>query len=93
MIKPSIGRVVLVSCVGSGQTQPYPALIAYVHSDRCINIGGFDFNGVPLNFTSVLLLQDDDAIPASGVYAQWMDYQKGQAAKTESLEQELKSRA
>ena len=30
------------------------------------------------------LLQDDDAAPAQGGYAEWMDYQKGQAAKAEA---------
>jgi hypothetical protein len=66
--------------------QPYAALVAYVHGDRCINVAAFNENGTPLSACSVPLLQDDDAVPANGYFAQWMPYQKGQAAKTEALE-------
>lgn len=92
MISPTIGRVVLfwpsVPPGGLQRTQPYPALVSYVWSDRLINIGGFDGNGVPFAATSVPLLQDDDIAPA-GYYAEWMPYQKGQAAKAEALQSQL----
>ena len=84
MISPTIGRVVLVQGTGSNQAQP--ALVSYVWNDRLINVGGFDRNGAPFAATSVSLLQDDDAPPTAGMYAEWMPYQKGQAAKTEALE-------
>ena len=81
MIKPSIGRVVLVH---RGQSnQPEPALIAYVHGDRMINVGGFDLNGAPFAATSMQLLQDDDTPTNPNYYAEWMPYQKEQAAKCE----------
>jgi hypothetical protein len=83
MIKPTIGRVVLVNIPGF--LQQWPALIAFVHSDRLINVGGFDNSGNPLALTSVPLLQDDDLKP-EGIHAEWMPYQKGQAAKTEQAE-------
>lgn len=79
MIHPTIGRVVLFN--RPGFDQPSPALISYVHSDRCINIGGFDNSGHPIARTSVTLLQGNDPIPKDQEYACWMPYQKEQAAK------------
>ena len=90
MISPTIGRVVLLRLAGSSPTdEPLPALVAKVWNDRMINVGGFDHNGDPVKATSVVLLQDDDAPPASGPWAEWMPYQKGQAAKAEALEAKL----
>lgn len=96
MIKPTIGRVVWVHRSTSiDKKQPEAALVAYVHSDICINIAGFDANGVPFALTSVHLQQDGEPQPEwtkpnesghHGTYAEWMPYQKGQAAKTEALE-------
>lgn len=90
MITPTIGRVVLVHRYGLSD-QPEPALICYVHNDRMINVGGFDRNGAPFAITSVCLLQDGDQVPANSgwPYAEWMPYQKGQAAKTEALEKTI----
>ena len=86
MIKPTIGRVVLVHRGQSDQAEP--ALVCYVWNDRMINVGGFDRNGAPFAATSLQLLQDDDV--ATGIcYAEWMPYQKGQAAKTDALEAKL----
>lgn len=79
MIKPTIGRVVLVHRGQSDQAEP--ALICYVHSDRCINVGGFDRNGYPFVFTSLQLLQDEDVAINANAYAEWMPYQVAQAAK------------
>ena len=79
MIKPTIGRVVLVYRGKSDQAEP--ALICYVHSDRCINVAGFDCNGNPFAATSMQLLQDDDVATNSNYYAEWMPYQVAQAAK------------
>lgn len=79
MILPSIGRVVWVTrrnLQGRSQSDQFEtASICYVWSDRLINVGGFDRNGVPFAATSVVLLQDDDPAPALGNYAQWMPYQ------------------
>lgn len=86
MIKPTIGRVVLVHRFADGKPvspKPEPALVCYVHNDRLINVGGFDANGQPFACTSLQLLQDDDQAPEliSGAYAEWMPYQKEQAVK------------
>lgn len=86
MIKPTVGRVVLVH---RGPGQPaVPALICDVHSDTCITVGGFDQYGASFSETSVELLQDE-VPPGHGRYAKWMPFQKGQAAKTEELEAKL----
>lgn len=88
MIKPTIGRVVLIQKRpgSTDTTQAEPALVSYVWSDRMINVGGFDHNGIPFAGTSITLLQDDDEAPVGQCYAEWMPYQKGQAAKTEAAE-------
>lgn len=91
MIVPSIGRVVHFRPNGSfefahTEEQPLAAHVCFVHHDRMVNLMVIDANGVPHGVTSVTLLQDDDAAPAVGYYCEWMDYQKGQAAKTEAAE-------
>ncbi len=82
-IVPTIGRVVWFRPEHDKATsdQPFPALVSYVWDDSTINVGGFDQNGRPFSALSVPLLQEDDAIPAGGFYAEWMPYQRGQAAK------------
>lgn len=88
MISPSVGRVVWYWPNGTGaDAQPWAAMVSKVHSDRSINIGGFDPSGQPFARTSVPLLQDDEG--SIDACASWMPYQKGQAAKTEALEKEL----
>lgn len=90
MIKPTIGRVVWFWKDGTGlQQQPEAGIVCYVHSDALVNLVVFNSNGQPQSRTSVRLLQDGDARPA-GYFAEWMPYQKGQAAKTEELEKQLK---
>lgn len=83
MIKPTIGRVVLFK-LNQHQSQPFPALVCAVHSDKRINVAGFDDLGNPIKFMNVPLLQDDDPVPQGGFYAEWMPYQKEQAAKDEA---------
>lgn len=95
IIKPTVGRVVWY--------KPYPqegimasksgncaAIIAEVHSDHCVNLTIFDANGQSHGRTSVPLMQEGSVWPAPAVgIAQWMPYQKGQAAKTEAAQTEL----
>lgn len=84
MIKPTTGRVVLFHPAGSGpNSEPLAALVARVWNDRMINVGGFDLNGDPFKATSVVLAQDDDPIQPDIAWAEWMPYQKTQAAKYE----------
>lgn len=85
MITPTIGRVVWFQPSHPTGTpdlaQPHAVLIAYVHGDRCINVGGFDANGNPISACSVTLVQEGDLIPRHGYYATWMPYQIKTAAK------------
>lgn len=73
MIQPTVGRVVHYHDP-SLSDQPLDAHIAYVHSERLINIGGFDANGVPFSETSVTLVQPGDEVP-DHPHATWMPYQ------------------
>lgn len=85
MIKPTIGRVVLVTRDGVQS----PALIAFVHGDTLINVGGFDAGGAPFSAQYVDLVQDAYTPYKPNLFAEWMPYQVGQAAKTEAAEQAL----
>lgn len=73
MIKPTVGRVVLL--FRSGLEDPVPALICRVWGDRMINVGGFDENGSPIAHASVVLVQDGDERPNAPAWAEWMPYQ------------------
>jgi hypothetical protein len=98
MIKPTIGRVVLYYpgnevATSLGMTvlseQPMDAHVVHVWDDRLVNLAVFDHAGKPWALGSVKLLQDGDDKPNAGEsYAEWMPYQKGQAAKYEALERE-----
>lgn len=89
MIKPTISRVVWFHPSGTSEDkQPLAAIVCYVHSDECVNLAIFDENGVASSATSRFLWQGDGERP-TGDYAEWMPYQKGQAAKTEALEAKI----
>lgn len=102
MIKPTVGRVVWFrpraeisgfTHHGSGSKQPCAAMIVHVWNDHCINLVAFDSNGASLGFTNVPLLQDDDTPPAVGYFAEWMPFQKGQAAKYDGAAEAAKTDA
>lgn len=69
------------------------AMICAVWSDTCVNLVVFDGNGSLFSRSSVLLIQEDNAIPLGGMYCEWMQYQTGQAEKTAQLERELAKKA
>lgn len=95
MIKPTIGRKVWFTPGveiddRDDREQPFDATIVYVHNnDRMVNISYHDHYGNQHGQTSVLMLQEGDAQSPDGNYCEWMPYQKGQAAKTESLEKQV----
>ncbi len=93
-IKPTVGRVVWLYVYGKTQLdaneQPQAAFIAYVHSDRCVNLTVLAHDGTPYAATEVQLVQDGEDPPAHQ-FCTWMPYQKGQAAKTEQLEKRLQN--
>ena len=72
-----------------GGAQPMVGHVVYVHDDRLVSLRVFDHNGEAFILTSVRLLQDNEAPSGVGIWAEWMPYQKGQAAKTEELETKL----
>lgn len=77
MIKPSIGRIILVHRRHANpvSSQPEPAIVCFVHNDRSINVAGFNAHGQMFSMTSLPLAQPEDDVPEHGVYAAWMDYQ------------------
>lgn len=91
MIKPTVGRLVLYKPYsherfqGDDGSQRWPAIVTNVWSDTCINIAVFDPNDAAVGGRTSVMLAQDDQPPQDG-WAEWMPYQKGQAAKTEELE-------
>ena len=89
MIIPTVGRIVHFTPGGydgiARAGQPLAAIVAYVWSERMVNLTVFDSNGLPHSRTSITLLQDDDTASDGSAYCAWMPYQLGQAAKTEAL--------
>lgn len=69
---PSIGRIVLVHRPADG-SEYWPAIITYVWSASCVNVGGFGKEGQPFALTSVLLYPDDMPVQDShtGPIAVW----------------------
>lgn len=97
MIKPTVGRVVLyhpteaqrvINQPGEPDDQPLAAHVTYVWGDRMVNLMAITPYGKPFGVTSVTLVQEGDPRPIEG-YAEWMAWQKGQAAKAEALEKQL----
>ncbi|MFJ1253416.1 hypothetical protein [Cupriavidus sp. CuC1] len=86
MITPNVGRI--VHFYSRAHVEPEAAIVTYVRGDRMVNLTVFDRNGDSRAATSVTLVQDGDPTPTNH-YAEWMPYQKGQAAKTEALEAKL----
>lgn len=91
MIRPTVGRVVWFypskAADAPDPLQPFAATIAYVHSDRCVNLSYLDHSGQQYAATSVPLADQAELVTTpTGYYCEWMPYQKGQAAKTEQLE-------
>lgn len=82
MIRPTQGRIVWYH-VG----ERWPAMIVKVHDDRRVDVKVFTSDNI---FTDhgVLLRQPDDPEPKQP-HAEWMDYQVGQAAKTEDVVEAL----
>jgi len=85
MIVPTVGRIVWFipkkGDFAERNGQPLAAIVVHVWGDRCVNLQVFPHNGGFLFQESVQLLQDADEKPEEGRYAEWMPYQKGQAAK------------
>lgn len=68
------------------RTQPMAATVTFVWDDRRVNLAVLDQNAKPYSIIGMKLLQDDDLVDPRESYAEWMPYQKGQAAKTQTPE-------
>lgn len=81
IIKPTIGRKVWFWRDGIDRTkvQPEDATICYVHGDSLVNLRVTEHNGVSRSEVEVSLRQPGDP-EWSGRFAEWMPFQKGQAA-------------
>lgn len=84
-IEPTIGRVVHLRTAGYPDDQPVAAIIVKLLGAPYIKV--FDCSGIC--HREVPLMQEGDLMPAAGVYAVWMPFQKGQAQKTEELQRAL----
>ena len=94
LIVPTVGRIVWYYPEEDYQYPhvrgaPLAAFITCVHSDLSVNLTIFDINGSHHKKVNVELVDGDDNRPDTG-HAEWMPYQKGQAAKTEKLGEEFK---
>jgi len=87
MITPTVGRIVWFQ---DGVRPAQAAIITHVWSDVMVNLCVFDPNGIPFAKTSITLVQDYMTSPSGTPFCEWMPYQKGQAAKTEAVEAQLK---
>ena len=91
MIKPTVGRVVWFwpnryqGVHSIDDKQPIAATIAFVLSDRCVNISIVDHIGNQHRLKNVTLLQGDENYRPPGAYCEWMPYQVGQA-KAQAIE-------
>jgi hypothetical protein len=93
MIEPGIGRALHYRPDGADPAaQPHAATVIFVHGNRSVNLACFSPAGTYYHREEVPLLQDDDTAPATGGYAEWMPFQKGQAVKTEAAESDLAPR-
>lgn len=97
MIEPTVGRIVHFRPGKSAANlriqcdprQPLAAIVTYVHGPRMVNLAVLDALGRHHALASVRLLQDDDKGSDDEPFAEWMPFQKGQAAKTEQAEKAL----
>lgn len=91
MIKPTIGRIVWYRPDKYLGEEPRAAIITRVDGDRAVGLAVFYRDS--LEFVQhAALVQDVDEPPLRGAYCEWMPYQKGQAAKTETLEKALSAK-
>jgi len=94
-IEPTVGRVVLFwpdqhfAGAHHDTGKPLAATIAHVFDPTLVNLTVSDSDGHVFAEGNVTMLAADQAREPGKRCAEWMPYQKGQAAKTEQLEQKL----
>ncbi|HEY4037822.1 MAG TPA: hypothetical protein VGM15_03290 [Burkholderiaceae bacterium] len=94
LITPTVGRIVWyyphrTEPIDCNPGEPLAAIVARVHNEASVTLCVFDSGGAPHVKRSVPLFQDEKQeqqyIGVSS-FCCWMPYQKGQAAKTEQLQ-------
>lgn len=89
-IDPTVGRVVLFwprrnDNIAKIPGQPLAAIICAVPEGKpTINLVVFSAHGHTHGYENVTLIQDGEPRPPDGDFAEWMLFQKGQAAATEA---------
>lgn len=96
-IKPTVGRIVHYRPGPQDPTpqfknEPLAAIVTRVISDQVVNLTVLRADGITYGRHNVDLVQSGSNSPVEP-YCHWMDYQIGQAAKTEQLEAELAKKA
>jgi hypothetical protein len=71
---------------GMNGEDPCAAVVAAINKDGTVNLTVFDQYGHSHAKTNVVLVQQGEPFDATQPRCQWMDYQLGQAAKTEQAE-------
>ena len=96
MIEPTVGRVVWYrpdsydrAKMAVKDNDPLVGHVVAVWSSNMVSLAVFDANGELHQRTSIVLRQPEDEAP-DGAFCEWMPYQKGQAAKTEELERQVR---
>jgi len=97
MIQPTIGRIVWFHPLPTAaypkvDGQPHAAMIAFVKNSTTVNLTVSAWSGDTYAARHVRLLQDGEAAPVDEPYAEWMPYQRGQAARADALAQQLNDR-
>ena len=96
MIRPTVGRVMWYhpgdysdGIVQHDPAQPMAAHVCYVWGDHMVNLLVIDHSGGTHARTSVPIVQEGSPYSAGPLpYAEWMPYQKGQAAKHDAAEKQ-----
>lgn len=92
VIEPTIGRIVLFNGeVDGADHRVRAAMIVSVVDRKTVHLHVFNHDGTTEAQLWVYLHQEDSPHRPTHPYAEWMPYQKGQAAKTEALEAQLKA--
>ncbi len=78
MIPPTVGRIVYF-WLEAKQREPIAAIITKVIRDDLIYLTCFHPNNIPEAYIDIPINHEVKSYP----YADWMEYQKGQANKTE----------
>lgn len=71
-MKPTVGRIVLFHPTPE---VTHAAVVAFVHSDTCVNLAVFDGNGVSSGKTSVLMVNPGQGKPEFGQFCEWPPHQ------------------